>query len=815
MASGINRFLSKREGKRNRGRGDQDQQHHHHHLPHHSHPLARKPFSTSSPELALKASDPNSAADFYGLFDAHGPPATSAEEPKIKTLRLRILNSKGVLLRDTQILWALRSVGASGDVDAAYGLLLAMSDASEGIVTQYDPRTKLLGAQNRQGVTCFLDSTLFSMFSRLDSFEAMLYNSFDDVARNKLAFLLRLWVNLLRSGKLITTDITKVIQDSLAECGWPEAGELHQQDASEAFSFITGKLELPLMTLKMDIYHTGKEDSNDDHKFINERLLEVAIPPDTTSDRSVITLEECLEEYFNNRIEVRRYLERRSTITSMRKGSAVHVETIELDGDQSPITPLSPSPSYASPVRPGANRARAPSIIQERYIPPRNESGYSSLAPIDTKDSAPMSRVGSVRKEVMMPAWQFFSLIPWYTDNAPMNDAQVAAHFSSKRPVLGLCLKRYSFTANGKAIRLDTKVDIPVEIGVPHFIQDDRMEETGGLHGNFKLSLQSVVCHRGNSVDSGHYIALVRGTAPPWSSDGQLPETAKTWMRFDDLAPQRITVVDIEKALREETPYLLFYQILPIEGDPGSISVGEEPLASVSERNASVSEVSSESALTDNQIPSGRPSFDITHLEEPRGRSPTETRRTSVISFQEPPSDHANGASLAVPNNGDPSSTPRTKSLSRTQSKASESGGLSRTLSKFKRKSREILPLDNQNVAEVHVKEISERSTPVTQDVSCRLRLLISNDDDDDDDEGEFSYAPGHVFSTVVGGKQQREQATTNIAKLGEQIEHREELFNAYEDFPQSSLELSCRHCFNFVCRRGDICLSSSASGTL
>ncbi|KIW27326.1 uncharacterized protein PV07_07076 [Cladophialophora immunda] len=763
MASGINRFLSKRDGKRNRGRGDHE---HHHHLPHHSHPLARKPFSTvsslvpaspnvapadlliflhrlpppglmpnvqrfclsictparerdassSSPELALKASDPNSAADFYGLFDVHVPPATLAEEPKIKTLRHRILNSKGVLLRDAQMLWALRSNAASGDVDAACGLLLAMSDASEGIVTPYDPRTKLLGAQNRQGVTCFLDATLFSMFSRLDSFEAMLYNSFNDLARNKLAFLLRLWVNLLRSGKLITTDITKVMQDTLAECGWLEAAELHQQDASEAFSFITGKLELPLMTLKMDIYHTGKEDSNDDHKFINERLLEVAIPPDPTGERSVITLEECLEDYFNNRIEVRRYLERRSTINSMRKASAVHVETVELDGDQSPITPLSPSPSYASPTRPGANRTRAPSIIQERYIPARNESGYSSLAPIDSKESAPMSRVGSVRKEVMMPAWQFFSLIPWYTDNAPMNDAQVAAHFSSKRPVLGLCLKRYSFTASGKAIRLDTQVDIPVEIGVPHFIQDDRMEDAGGLHGNFKLSLQSVVCHRGNSVDSGHYIALVRGTAPPWSSDGQLPDTSNTWMRFDDLAPQRITVVDIDKALREETPYLLFYQILPIQGDPGSIAAGEEPLASVSERNASVSEVSSESALTDNQTPSGRPSFEITLLDEPRGRSPTETRRTSVISFQEPPPEYTNGASLAVPKNSDPSTTPRPKSLSRTQSKASESGSLGRTLSKFKRKSREILPLENQNVAEVHVTEISERSTPATQD---------------------------------------------------------------------------------------------------
>jgi len=320
------------------------------------------------------------------------------------------------MLRDAQILWAVRSLGAAGDVDAAYGLLIALSDASEGIVTPYDPRVKLLGAQNRQGVTCFLDSTLFSMFSRLDSFEAMLYNSFDDVSRNKLGFILRLWVNLLRAGKLITTDITKVMQDTLAECGWQEAAELHQQDASEAFSFITGKLDLPLMTLKMDIYHTGKEDTTDDHKFINERLLEVAIPPSPTGQRTEITLEECLEDYFNNRIEIRRYMERRSTMGSIRKSNTVHVETVELDGDSSPLTPLSPSPSYASPTRP-INRLRTPSIIQERYIPPRSETGYSSLAMVDSKDSTARSRAGSVRKEVMMPAWQFFSLIRKFLHN--------------------------------------------------------------------------------------------------------------------------------------------------------------------------------------------------------------------------------------------------------------------------------------------------------------------------------------------------------------------------------------------------------------
>lgn len=45
------------------------------------------------------------------------------------------------------------------------------------------------------------------MFARLDSFDALLFDTFSDTPRKKLASILRLWVNMLRSGKLITTDI--------------------------------------------------------------------------------------------------------------------------------------------------------------------------------------------------------------------------------------------------------------------------------------------------------------------------------------------------------------------------------------------------------------------------------------------------------------------------------------------------------------------------------------------------------------------------------------------------------------------------------
>lgn len=258
------------------------------------------------------------------------------------------------------------------------------------------------------------------------------------------------------------------MQQRLSDCGWKEAATLCQQDASEAFSFITETLALPLLTLKMDIFHTGKEEATDDHKFVNERLLEVAVPEEA-GDGRIITLEECLETYFNNRIEVRRYLERTNTTKSMQsrrsidssKCSVSHVETVVLDESElaSPIGPDVPSTTATkSSVQASAIRRRAPSIIQDRFL---SEKQGSFGVPSSIEEDVGLSgrpRAGSVR-QVMMPAFQFFSLlrkswfrllirmpyaittndiIAWYTDNKPSSDAQVAAHFSSTRPILGM-----------------------------------------------------------------------------------------------------------------------------------------------------------------------------------------------------------------------------------------------------------------------------------------------------------------------------------------------------------------------------------------
>ncbi|KAF2638864.1 cysteine proteinase [Massarina eburnea CBS 473.64] len=615
---------------------------------------------TSSDHLTLQSRNaPSTVPDeLYKVFTQEEPKQTDKDkdgEKKVKMLVYRLQASGITGLGEEQAEHAL--YWCPDDLDAAYDLLVLVNESFEGELKDYDSIVPLQGAVNRDMVTCYLDSLLFAMFARMDSFDAMLYDEISDEPRKQLAGVLRLWVNMLRTGRLIKTELTRHLQDSLAKCGWEEAALICQQDASEAFTFITGALELPLLTLKMDIFHTGRENKEDDHKFVNERLLEVAIPEQEADE--AITLEQCLETYFNNRIEVKRHLQRQNTLSSIHtvghdpeKSQTVYIEEIMDSPVLSPtsVEPLTPVTSGTS-SRPVAGRKRGDSIFAERYTN-HGKPGFDEKKHLDeifNNSSGGRPRAGSMRKEVMMPAWQFFSLIPWYTDNMPKTDAQVATHFSTKRPVLGICLKRYTMTLSGEPKRLDTYIDIPLEIGLPHFISDERMAEDSPLFGNFKLVLQSVVCHRGVSVDSGHYISLARANRSPTAdrpstSNSEEEDVSDSWLRYDDIANPRVAEIDIEKALREESPYLLFYQVQPIDeelalrGDPPPYAEAESgPLTADPSKETLVSETEASSTAADTgewekvYSTDAEPFVTETTVFEPLGRaSMSSVPRTSI-----------------------------------------------------------------------------------------------------------------------------------------------------------------------------------------
>ncbi|SPQ21628.1 419a408e-6118-47d8-84e2-0f37ae6858fa [Thermothielavioides terrestris] len=385
---------------------------------------------------------------------------------------------------------ALRSNFAAGDTDKAVELLQLQQQAFSGIIQPYDPNVEMLGAENRGNVTCYLDSLLFAMFAHLTAFESMLQNDLESEPQRKLAALLRLWVNMLRSGKLIHTDMMEHIQQALADCGWKEAALLEQQDTSEAFAFIADALQLPLLALQVDLFHQGKGDA-DDHKVVHERCLNLAVPPDP--DGKGIKLEDCLEEYFNNKVDVLR-------------------DSVE---EKTPVDRPTLSPS--STIR----------LVSEE--PPVTSVGIQSRPP-------------DLRRPFKLPD-------------------QVDQYHPT-----------------GVPIRQNTLIDIPDSLRLPHFmvVDDPKAEEQNpnGLSQGYKLVLQSAICHRGDSLHSGHYVAYAR-VAPKLLTDNRRhdhdppPDYEEAqWVKFDDLAIEKRveTVDDIQQCLRrqEEMPYVLIYQIVPM-----------------------------------------------------------------------------------------------------------------------------------------------------------------------------------------------------------------------------------------------------------
>lgn len=507
--------------------------------------------------------------------------------------------------------------------------------------------TRLAGADNLRGVTCYLDSLMFAMFARLSNFEPILYRtSHGDAAKDELALYLRLYVNMIRRGKLITTDVTRWLLAAIFRAGWAPAGQqFEQQDAAELFAFVTEALSMPLLALKVDIAHAGKPDANDDHALVNERLLLVPLPG--TPQDPPITLEECLEMYFSNSVEVSRQIERRrvsevslassttaasaagaasvasgSTVGPLHKRSRAFSLTMEFprsssmsagidgvieEGGRPPAlprahtfregSPVSPSPAVhvhvpdspgmrsssslgrASPSRqrsgspavsgssvesPAAESPRGTSSVDaapvpgpgpaagssgrtlepfEQYLRRRADSDLSRASPppsysslYENGEKPPPTPQGknplwTPRGEITLPAWMFLQLLPFYSGTGvPGPDggqrpaegpaSVVAGHFANARPLLGICLKRYSWTANGQSIRNDRRVIVPRTIRMPSFVADDPDTE-GNLFGQFKLVLESAVFHRGQSIHSGHFVSLVAEDADVYYDDDE------------------------------------------------------------------------------------------------------------------------------------------------------------------------------------------------------------------------------------------------------------------------------------------------------
>lgn len=147
---------------------------------------------------------------------------------------------------------------------------------------------RIFDAENGNGGTCYLDTLMFAMFTRLESFEPMLNGDNKGGDKENLASMMWLYTNMLRSGCIVTTDITKALLGAIIKAGWNESCISQQQDCCDLFTFITDKLKMPKITLKLDIEHEGKENTIDDHKIVNERSLLVSVPETENKNEPIL-----------------------------------------------------------------------------------------------------------------------------------------------------------------------------------------------------------------------------------------------------------------------------------------------------------------------------------------------------------------------------------------------------------------------------------------------------------------------------------------------------------------------------------------------
>lgn len=160
---------------------------------------------------------------------------------------------------------------------------------------------------------------------------------------------------------------------------------------------------------------------------------------------------------------------------------------------------------------------------------------------------------GIRRNSTVVNAWKARRILPWYT---PMRETGEVAAINDETSFRALpvpfALKRYS--ANGHKSRVH--VDLPPRIDFSDFVD-------GVSAGSFSLVLRSVVCHLGDSLDSGHYVSY---TYDAFGSPFPI------WRRWNDLTPgyvEEFTDDQLSLSAREEQcrdAYIVFYELVPGDG---------------------------------------------------------------------------------------------------------------------------------------------------------------------------------------------------------------------------------------------------------
>ncbi|CDH59899.1 hypothetical protein RO3G_04417 [Lichtheimia corymbifera JMRC:FSU:9682] len=348
----------------------------------------------------------------------------------------------------------------------------------------------MAGSENDAKTSCYIDSLLFAMFIGLTAFDPLLAHKIpaDDEAKQRLLLLLRLFVNKLRKGHLIRTQLVRQLRYALQSNAWvgvDERGRWTQEDASELFMFLTQTFDMPYLPFQRRLFHGAERDKEDD-RVTTDRTLALSVPPDMSST----TVEQLLTDHFYNNV-----------VTDIRRQQPNDPEKKKLEEDES----------------------------------------------------------------VTVAAWQVLELLPFCSSQSEQGYTNMSPG-QQQQFVLPLVLNRYQYhVMNGRTTyrKIKTLVDIPQTISFRQFINQNTEDPYCSICKHttpYLLRLRSAVCHKGDSVHAGHYIAYAR------TCHDEEVDNNDAWLKLDDMdTRQRVMSLKSYDSARDDLSkdaYMLFYELI-------------------------------------------------------------------------------------------------------------------------------------------------------------------------------------------------------------------------------------------------------------
>jgi len=100
------------------------------------------------------------------------------------------------------------------------------------------------------------DALIFAMFARPSPYDALLLQEHQNNSIKDLQIALRLFINRIRVGKIVSPFCVQNLRFSLIACGWKATDysiendiSISQQDSSELLAFLTSTLSAPFLPI--------------------------------------------------------------------------------------------------------------------------------------------------------------------------------------------------------------------------------------------------------------------------------------------------------------------------------------------------------------------------------------------------------------------------------------------------------------------------------------------------------------------------------------------------------------------------------------